>query len=90
MNDESGLFSFETVKKTYYWSGVNSFNIPRKLFSVVVTHDRCNTLYCKGRPEDILERLRLTKETQKIIEQTILTYSRKQSEIIIYAKRELS
>lgn len=37
-----------------------------------------------------MERLRLSKETQKIIEQTISSYSKKQSEIVIYAKRELT
>lgn len=57
---------------------------------MVVTDGDKNTLYCKGRPEDIMERLRLSKETQKIIEQTISSYSKKQSEIVIYAKRELT
>ncbi len=61
MDDEKGLFTFETVKTTYYWTGINLFHIPRKLFSVVVSNDGTNTLYCKGKPEDMLERLKLSK-----------------------------
>lgn len=38
----------------------------------------------------MIERLKLSKETQKIIEQTIASYAKKQSEVLIYAKRELS
>jgi magnesium-transporting ATPase (P-type) len=59
------------VKTVYEWVGINSFHIPRKLFSIVVSVDVTtkgeHILYCKGRPEDIIERLRLSKETQKII-----------------------
>lgn len=50
MNAENGVFSFETVKTTYYWTGINSFHIPRKLFSVVVANDGKHTLYAKGKP----------------------------------------
>lgn len=77
------------MKNTFEWVGINSFCITRKLFSVVVSHNNKHTLYCKGKPEDIIERIKMGKETQKIIEQTISSYSKKQSEVIIYAKREL-
>lgn len=48
------------------------------------------TMYCKGTPDAMIERLKISKETQKIIESTISTYRGKKSEIIIYAKREFS
>lgn len=44
------------------------------------------TLYCKGRPEDIMERLKMSKETQKLIDSKISSYANK-SEVLIYAKR---
>lgn len=68
--------------------GINSFHIERKLFSVVVSADDITTLYCKGRPEDIMERLKLSKETQKIIDSKLTSF-RDKSEVIIYGKREL-
>lgn len=77
------------MKKSYNWVGINSFHIQRKLFSVLVENENKFTLYCKGKPEDIIERLKISKETQKIIEQAIASYAKKQSEIVIYAKREI-
>ena len=76
---ENGVYGTESEVTYYNWIGINSFHIPRKLFSVVVSDNNNNTLYCKGKPEDIIERLRISKETQKIIEKTIASYDKKQS-----------
>lgn len=88
--NENGLYVSESVVTYFDWCGINSFHIPRKLFSVVVSNESTYTLYCKGKPEDIIERLKISKETQKIIEQTIGSYAKKQSEVLIYAKKLLS
>lgn len=55
----------------------------------MIAQDKKFTLYCKGKPEDIIERLKISKETQKTIEQAIASYAKKQSEVVIYAKREI-
>lgn len=46
---------------SYEWVGINSFQTQRKLFSVVVKDQKIIVLYCKGKPEDIMERLNLNK-----------------------------
>ena len=77
------------MKKTnsYEWIGVNSFQNPRKLFSIVIKDQKKIVLYCKGKHEDIIERINLTKETQKVIETTLASYKNKKAETIIYAKK---
>lgn len=47
-------------------------------------------LYCKGKPEDMMERMNLNKETQKNIDNTLASYKNKKAETLIYAKKELS
>ncbi len=47
-------------------------------------------LYCKGKPEDMMERMNLNKETQKNIDNTLTSYKNKKAETLIYAKKELS
>ena len=84
------MYTCDSVANYYDWCGINSFHTPRKLFSVVVHHENSYTLYCKGKPEDIIERLKISKETQKIIDQTIASYDKKQSEVLIYAKKVLT
>ena len=64
---------------SYDWVGINNFQIKRKLFSVVVKDGKKIVLYCKGKPEDIMERMNLSKETQKIIDNTIISYKDKKA-----------
>lgn len=73
-------------KILYNWVGINTFHIKRNLFSIVVSRDKKVTLYCKGRAEDIMERLKVSKETQKIIDTKLTSFADK-SEVIFYAKR---
>lgn len=53
----------QALKKnhSYDWVGINNFQIKRKLFSVVVKDGKKIVLYCKGKPEDIMERMNLSK-----------------------------
>jgi len=37
-----------------------------------------------------MERMNVSKETQKIIDNTLLSYKNKKAEILIYAKKELT
>jgi len=70
--------------------GINNFQIKRKLFSVVVKDGKKIVLYCKGKPDDIMERLNVNKETQKIIDNTLASYKNNKAETLIYAKKELT
>jgi hypothetical protein len=56
----------------------------------VVKDGKKIVLYCKGKPEDMMERMNLNKETQKNIDNTLVSYKNKKAETLIYAKKELS
>ncbi len=75
---------------SYDWIGINNFQIQRKLFSVVVKDGKKIVLYCKGKPEDLMERMNLNKETQKTIDNNLASYKNKKAETLIYAKKELT
>ena len=84
------ITKYETKKTFYEWKGINNFQTKRNLLSIVVTSDDKTILYCKGKPEHLMDRLKVTKEVQKIIDDTIAGYRLQEEQAIIYAKRELS
>jgi magnesium-transporting ATPase (P-type) len=46
---------------------------------VVVKEENKTVLYCKGKPDDIMERMNLNKETQKTIDSAMSSYKNKKA-----------